>query len=292
MREEIRINMNFAIPRRYLTLMLAAAVVAIVTPELGSENVTLSTYYPAPSGVYNKMITTGATLLATSGGSVGIGTTTPDAKLQVVTGAGMGLHITAPGGFGNEPYRAQANSTFFASVNGAGTQRFAINNDGEGATPLLNFYGSDAGWFNFMSVNNNGLREVSFPAGHVAIGGTATGGTSQGGYLYLKPGDCRLAYAYSVAGFTTNICSNAAYCPSMNCYATFTSGVYVDGWSVQGHGGQVQATRYLGVQSGTLTTQVATLTPGGSGATCVANEWCWGTLTPPSPGSYFYCCPK
>lgn len=45
--------------------------------ELGSESVTLSTYYPAPSGVYTQMITTGNTYLARDQGNVGVGTKSP-----------------------------------------------------------------------------------------------------------------------------------------------------------------------------------------------------------------------
>jgi len=41
------------------------------------ESITLETYYPAPYGIYNELTTTGKTLLATEGGSVGIGTMNP-----------------------------------------------------------------------------------------------------------------------------------------------------------------------------------------------------------------------
>ncbi len=54
-----------------------------------AENVTVSTYYPSPYGSYQSLdavnlSTTGATNLATAGGNVGIGTTAPVTKLDVV----------------------------------------------------------------------------------------------------------------------------------------------------------------------------------------------------------------
>ncbi len=64
-------------------LLAVAAIALAVAPELDSESVTLSTYYPAPSGVYTRMITTSDTYLARDGGNVGIGTAQPSAKLDV-----------------------------------------------------------------------------------------------------------------------------------------------------------------------------------------------------------------
>ena len=43
---------------------IIVAVVFSCAPELGSESVTLTTYYPAPSGVYAQMITTAGTTLS------------------------------------------------------------------------------------------------------------------------------------------------------------------------------------------------------------------------------------
>lgn len=48
------------------------------------EQITITTYYPSPYGSYDQLTTTGNTTLATNPGSVvGIGTTTPDEKLEV-----------------------------------------------------------------------------------------------------------------------------------------------------------------------------------------------------------------
>jgi hypothetical protein len=100
----------------------------------------------------------GSTYLATlAGANVGVGTAAPGAK----------LHVVATGGFGSEPIRAQSGGTFFSGVDSGGTQRLAINND---SGPLLDFYGWDGAWFNWMTINNNGGRQVSFNAGNVGIG--------------------------------------------------------------------------------------------------------------------------
>ena len=85
--------------RRGPRLLMAAAMFFSAASELASETVTLSTYYPAPSGVYAQMITTGNTYLArdnaSNGGQVGIGTSNPVAGslLDVEGGAASGVTL-------------------------------------------------------------------------------------------------------------------------------------------------------------------------------------------------------
>lgn len=80
---EIKLSFDLTFSRRFMTLLGTAVMMLCAVPELDSESVTLSTYYPAPSGVYTNMITTGNTYLARDGGNVGIGTTSPTSKLHV-----------------------------------------------------------------------------------------------------------------------------------------------------------------------------------------------------------------
>lgn len=83
---DITVRFHLTFNRRAVMASAAFAMMLCAVPELDSESVTLSTYYPAPSGVYTNMITTGATYLARDGGAatrVGIGTTAPNAKLDV-----------------------------------------------------------------------------------------------------------------------------------------------------------------------------------------------------------------
>ena len=72
-----------AIKPRSLAAFLALVLLLTGVDPLGSESVILTTYYPAPSGIYAQMITTGQTFLARDGGSVGIGTASPQAMLDV-----------------------------------------------------------------------------------------------------------------------------------------------------------------------------------------------------------------
>lgn len=100
---EIKISFDLTFSRRFITAAGAAAMMLCAVPELDSESVTLSTYYPAPSGVYTNMITTGNTYLARDGAAgtrVGIGTTAPATKLHVV-GDVQSEHLTFPGVGGN-----------------------------------------------------------------------------------------------------------------------------------------------------------------------------------------------
>lgn len=77
--DEIRLVLS----KRQIKALLFVALVMGGAYALKSESLTLSTYYPAPSGIYSKMITTNATYLARDGGNVGIGTTSPSAALEV-----------------------------------------------------------------------------------------------------------------------------------------------------------------------------------------------------------------
>lgn len=62
---------------------LAGLLVSVLATELASEQLTLTTYYPAPSGVYTKLLTTADAYFARDGGSVGVGTGSPSAPLHV-----------------------------------------------------------------------------------------------------------------------------------------------------------------------------------------------------------------
>jgi hypothetical protein len=70
---ELKIRFDLTFSRRFIIAAGAAAVMLCAVPELDSESVQLSTYYPAPSGVYTQMITTGNTWLARDGSGVAVG---------------------------------------------------------------------------------------------------------------------------------------------------------------------------------------------------------------------------
>jgi hypothetical protein len=79
----LHVHLDLNVGPRGLRGLLAAAMLLAVAPDLASENVTLTTYYPAPSGVYTQMITTGNTFLARDSGNVGVGMAAPVYKLDV-----------------------------------------------------------------------------------------------------------------------------------------------------------------------------------------------------------------
>jgi hypothetical protein len=103
------IEIRLRVPVGMLKALFLSALVVLPATELASESVTLSTYYPAPSGVYNTMITTGRTLLGTSGGSVAIGPAVAatetahssiklDVNGRIRTNNGLWLDIVGDGG--------------------------------------------------------------------------------------------------------------------------------------------------------------------------------------------------
>lgn len=94
------------VTRRRFQGALALLLMVLAVPELGSESATFSTSYPAPSGFYARIVTTGGsparprdTLLARDRGSVLIGMTSPGsaAKLGVAGGIHASDDVCVPG---------------------------------------------------------------------------------------------------------------------------------------------------------------------------------------------------
>ena len=79
-------TLRIEISQSQLKLALAALFVCCCARELSSESTTLTTYYPAPSGVYVKMITTSDTQLARDGGAVTVGSPATPSRLKIVDG--------------------------------------------------------------------------------------------------------------------------------------------------------------------------------------------------------------
>jgi hypothetical protein len=81
--ETNEISFKISFDRRQLTVFLAFLLLAWHPGFLGSETLTLTTYYPAPYGGYVSLLTTNQTLLARDGGNVGIQTQSPGSVLHV-----------------------------------------------------------------------------------------------------------------------------------------------------------------------------------------------------------------
>lgn len=100
---EISLKLNFS--RRQITVLLAFFLLAWHPGFIGSETLTLTTYYPAPYGGYVSLLTTNQTLLARDGGNVGIGIAGPGSKLHVagatqITDGNAAADTAAYGTFG------------------------------------------------------------------------------------------------------------------------------------------------------------------------------------------------
>ncbi len=282
MQNDFHVHLDLSVPRRTLTILLASALLITVTPEIGSENVTLSTYYPAPSGVYNKMITTGDAYLATlAGRSVGVGTTSPLAK----------LHVTGE-------IRSESGGLMFTGYTGA-IQKFSINNTllvgGNDPGDVIQLGGNDTfGVYNFMRASNTGSREVLFQGGHVSIGmsnfGAApgTGGTRQGSYLFINGAGAALAGGPMCDSIPRQAAPMATGLCAANQYATFTQGIYINGYSSQALGSDTMSMRAGGTASGTKTNVVLTQTPGAFWNGFADTNW--GQLTSGSGRVSYFCC--
>jgi hypothetical protein len=87
---EREITIRIKVSRRTAVWAAAVGLLCCAANEVVSESVTMTTYYPAPSGTYQKLTTTGGTvgtpvntILARDAGSVGIGTSNPKATLDI-----------------------------------------------------------------------------------------------------------------------------------------------------------------------------------------------------------------
>lgn len=86
-----------------IILLIGCLFLLFESTASAAEEVTLTTYYPAPFGSYDELTTEGDTHLGTDAASkIGIGTTNPAAKLEINQGSGQpALRVAKTGG--NEP---------------------------------------------------------------------------------------------------------------------------------------------------------------------------------------------
>ncbi len=126
--QTVRIEVNLG--ARGLRCLMAAAMIFSAVSELASESITLTTYYPAPSGIYAQMITTGDTRLARDGGQVDIGTTL---KVNGNIGTngllpGSGL----PGGWGGGVHTWDVYAEGTVGVGSGGNVQASMDRNGNG----------------------------------------------------------------------------------------------------------------------------------------------------------------
>jgi len=222
---EIKLSFDLTFSRRFITAAGAAAMMLCAVPELDSESVTLSTYYPAPSGVYTNMITTANTYLARDGGNVGIRTTGPTTPLHVV---GQGQFVVDSVGADTASYgtlgvtrAASASTLSYLAMTRSGNVVKAMGIDSSNRW----VFGLPTATTQIISTPQMVIEQ----AGNVGIGTTSpgtklsvTGDINSTGVLQTRQGTSCIdgTLVYGPGGGTTN-----NICPAGR-YVTLIDGVY------------------------------------------------------------------
>ena len=128
------------IDRFFIVLFVCVMCLGVISI---AEEITLTTYYPAPYGVYEELTTTGNTYLATDSGNVGIGTVNPQLDLDIngrndatvatlIIRRGSRNSFLALQGPGGSPYTSKIYVTEFST--GAWLTAISISNQTGGGT--------------------------------------------------------------------------------------------------------------------------------------------------------------
>ncbi|MDE2293559.1 MAG: hypothetical protein KGL53_15870 [Elusimicrobia bacterium] len=208
------LTIRIRIGRRELLAGLALALVSLRPAPLATENLTLTTYYPSPYGVYQELRSTGNAYLAYQTGRVGVGTTSPAASLDVNGGARVRQDGEVDGRLGVGGAFVDVNNT------GLSVTRKNIHVEGPGLSSWLRV---GEAW---------GYGGVYSESGDLVLG-------SQSGWVRIGPdgGQQRLRLERTL-DVENAACSSVPYgagttsCPGTT-YATYTDGIKTAGVSVQ-----------------------------------------------------------
>lgn len=199
------LNIKFSFSRKNTLPALVLFFLCWHPGFIGSESLTLTTYYPAPYGGYVSLLATGQTLLARDAGSVGIGTgaIAPTGRLEVRGGY---LNITE-------------------AESGSGTWRLGAVNGINGAYAAgVTAIRADGGLRlagRAIDMSSNADLFLS-GAGRVGIG------TLSPDRLLHVAGNAHINGDLQVDGTILNVCSRVVY----NVGATVNCPIYVDGSGV------------------------------------------------------------
>lgn len=216
---ELNIHLDVRVAPGLIRWGLGALLMTVVTGELASESVQLQTYYPAPSGVYTNMITTGNTWLsrdggilavgtnaaslgagakmAVMGGSVGIGTTSPVSTLEVNGNAQVDTNLTVGAPSGNLTVNGNGTIGGNLQVNGNGTVNQGLTVKGTaisayGGSPAINANGANSAGGGIMLGGDGGFFDYN--DGYITFNGNAglriagSGGAGSGNSLLTVQG--------------------------------------------------------------------------------------------------------
>lgn len=290
MERTIDIHLRLSYDFRAVKPWLVCALLVLTAGDLASESVTLTTYYPAPSGVYTQMITTNNTYLARDGGTVGVGTAAPNpgTKLDVAGLAYMQKMMTTGG---NVFSAADPRAADIVIGSDAGTRHDSSIMFWSNASASRIFGQSDIFYFSVWNQDavsganlalGAGMGASSRVRGNLGIGSpsvfsTMPNGTGRG-YLFIDN--------------TNTGCVEQDVTQGLVCgagqYATFNPGMYVEGWNYANRGGQVLVQTGVG-QASTQVWGLNNCSAGGAG--CTGNA-AWMTLKKDDSVAHIFCCPK
>jgi len=137
------ITLSLEMGRRQLVALMTLGLLALTPGDLVTEQLTLTTYYPSPYGVYEELRSTQNTYLSYSGGNTCIGSNSCSTKLTVTGAARVTGNATISGS-----ETVSGNSTVAGYTRGTGNWQDgsgrAIRDAGGG---WIRTYGS-TGWYN------------------------------------------------------------------------------------------------------------------------------------------------
>ncbi len=209
---EHEITIQLKVLRRISIWGAAALFMFCSANELVSESITMTTYYPAPSGVYKRLTATGPgnTVLARDSGMVGIGTgsTSPVATLDV---GGTGAIKFPIGDSTNRPVPPVAGSVRYNNT----LSKIEIYNGTKWKTPIMidsdfsctgGNTETDRGGYHIhtftasgqFNVNGSGFVDVFLVGGGGGGGGHYTGGGGGGGGIVVADRVSITAGTYNV----------------------------------------------------------------------------------------------
>lgn len=211
--EDTQDGVEIRFGRRHLVAAAALALVAFHPGELSTEQLTMTTYYPSPYGVYDQMRSQNDTYLAYTGGRVGIGTVSPSgtAKMDV---RGNALIDNISVGHSNTPTaRIDLRNGDLAWADGrsrltgdqGGSIELGASGGGPSGSPYIDFHYLGSG-------SDYSARIINYNNGLYIHGG---GGGDLQGYF---GNSCRMtAYAFGV---------------NTNCPANWAVYAYADGGGI------------------------------------------------------------
>lgn len=200
--ETTELNIRISFSRKSVLSLLVLFFLCWHPGFIASENLVLTTYYPAPYGGYVNILTTGRTLLArdgtVAGGSiVGIGTNNPD--------PGSKVHIA---GAGSGSVDLRVNGRLMTGADGSGnggmwlgsaTDGFVGNNGGN-----IGFWTSGAGWNAFQINKANGRVGINTmnPTERLHVAG---------GNIRIEDGNLNISGNGASTGFINGLCQTVGY---------------------------------------------------------------------------------